>query len=200
MEKETGKNRKATEQQLLKAVDELVGESGFEKLGINVIASRAGVSKMLIYRYFDSLEGLIAAYIRQYDFWINFDLPLPEKEGLADFIRQMFHLQIITLRKNYTLRRLYRWELSTDNTFVRELRRQREQKGLQLVEAVSRVSGRPREEVAFIATLISSSVSYLTLLEENCPFYNGFPIQEDQGWQQLENHLYQLIGQWFLQK
>ena len=41
------------------------------------------------------------------------------------------------LRESYTLKRLYRWELTTDNKFVKELRNQREEKGIWLVEAVS---------------------------------------------------------------
>lgn len=66
MEKEivrTSKNRELTELALLKAVDDLIEEDGFENLGINAVAAKAGLSKMLIYRYFESLEGLIVAYI-----------------------------------------------------------------------------------------------------------------------------------------
>ena len=43
-------------------------ESGLESLGLNAVAQRAGVSKMLIYRYFGSLEDLIAQYIIQRDY------------------------------------------------------------------------------------------------------------------------------------
>ena len=65
MEKEMIKNRQATELALIKAVDDIIEESGFEGLGINAVAAKAGVAKMLIYRYFNSLDGLIAAYIQQ---------------------------------------------------------------------------------------------------------------------------------------
>lgn len=187
------RSRKATEQELLKAVDEMVGEGGFECLGVNAVAARAGVSKMLIYRYFDSLDGLIAAYIRQYDFWINFDEELPDRAGLGDFIKKLFRSQIAVLRGNYTLRRLYRWELGADNATVRELRDQREARGLCLVEAISRLSGHPLREVAAIATLLSSGISYLALLEENCGAYNGIPIQLEQGWRQLEEGIDVLV-------
>lgn len=83
MEKEHIKNRQATEQLLLEAVNRLVEQDGFEGLGINAVAAQAGVSKMLIYRYFGSLNGLIAAYIRQYDFWINVRPELPGRERLG---------------------------------------------------------------------------------------------------------------------
>ena len=140
MEKEMIKNRQATELALIKAVDDIIEESGFEGLGINAVAAKAGVAKMLIYRYFNSLDGLIAAYIQQNDYWINFDEELPDPEHIGAFIKQVFRRQIMELRKSYTLKRLYRWELTTNNKFVRELREIREEKGIRLVEAVSRLS------------------------------------------------------------
>ena len=120
MEKEITKNRQATEMTLITAVNDIIEESGFEGLGINAVAAKAKVSKMLIYRYFNSLDGLIAAYIQQNDYWINFDEELPDQAHLAAFIKQIFKRQIMWLRENYTLKRLYRWELTTDNKFVKE--------------------------------------------------------------------------------
>ena len=58
MEKEITKNRQATEMTLITAVNDIIEESGFERLGINAVAAKAKVSKMLIYRYFNSLDGL----------------------------------------------------------------------------------------------------------------------------------------------
>lgn len=200
MEKEAIKNRPTTEQNLLRAVNEIVEQGGFEALGVNAIATKAGVSKMLIYRYFNSLEGLIAAYIAQYDFWINFNLELPDKEHLGDFIKAMFANQITSLRENYALRRLYRWELATDNSFVAELRHRREEKGMQLVRCVSEISGHPIENVAFLATLVTSSISYLALLEENCPIYNGIKIQQEEGWIKIENGINALVDLWLLKQ
>ena len=43
MEKEHVKNRQATEQLLLEAVNRLVEQDGFEGLGINAVAAQAGV-------------------------------------------------------------------------------------------------------------------------------------------------------------
>lgn len=189
----TNKNREATELNLLHAVGELVEECGFEHLGINAIAARAGVSKILIYRYFDSLEGLIAAYIRQNDFWINFNQELPDRQHLNTFLKEMFRQQITLLRQNYALKRLYRWELSSNNDMVKKLREKREENGLRLIDAISRITGRPCEEIAFLATLVTSSISYLALLEENCPVYNGIQIQKDAGWEKLEEGIDSLI-------
>ncbi|CDA83026.1 TetR/AcrR family transcriptional regulator [Bacteroides congonensis] len=199
MEREITKNRQATELTLIKAVNDIIEESGFEGLGINAIAAKAKVSKMLIYRYFNSLDGLIAAYIRQNDYWINFNEELPDKEHLSEFIKQIFKRQIIQLRESYTLKRLYRWELSTDNKFVKELRDKREEKGLWLIEAVSRLSKHPQKETAAVASIITAAISYLALLEENCQVYNGLKIQQETGWEQLEEGINLLVDLW-LQK
>lgn len=199
MEKEITKNRQATELTLIKAVDDIIEENGFEGLGINAIAAKAKVSKMLIYRYFNSLDGLIAAYIRQNDYWINFNEELPDKEHLSEFIKQIFKRQIIQLRESYTLKRLYRWELSTDNKFVKELRDKREEKGLWLIEAVSKLSKHPQKETAAVASIITAAISYLALLEENCQVYNGLKIQQETGWEQLEEGINLLVDLW-LQK
>ena len=92
MEKEITKNRQATEMTLITAVNDIIEESGFEGLGINAVAAKAKVSKMLIYRYFNSLDGLIAAYIQQNDYWINFDEELPDQAHLATFIQKTNHV------------------------------------------------------------------------------------------------------------
>lgn len=199
MEKEITKNRHATEQTLIKAVNDIIEENGFEGLGINAIAAKAKVSKMLIYRYFGSLDGLIVAYIQQNDYWINFNEQLPDKEHIGEFIKQVYKRQIVELRKSYTMKRLYRWELSTDNKIVRELREKREHKGIMLVEAIGKLTQHPQRETAAIASIISAAISYLALLEENCPIYNGFKLQEESGWKQLEEGINILVDLW-LQK
>ena len=57
------KSREQTESKILEAVASIVESDGFEKLGINTIALKANVSKMLIYRYFGGLEELVARFI-----------------------------------------------------------------------------------------------------------------------------------------
>lgn len=200
MEKEMIKNRQATEQLLIDAVDRLIEENGFEGLGINAVAAKAGVSKMLIYRYFNSLDGLIAAYIQQHDYWINFKEEIPDPEHLGEFIKTTFKRQISLLRKSYPLRRLYRWELSTNNAQIKRLRDEREEKGLWIVDTVSKLSGHPQKETAALATLLSAAISYLVLLAENYPTYNGLRLQEESGWTQIENSIDLLVDVWLQKK
>lgn len=187
------RDREATEKRLLDTIGRMIAEDGFEKIGINAIAARSGVSKILIYRYFGSVEGLMAAYIRQHDFWLNFPLEMPGREDLPAFLNRMFQGQIEQLRSNPTLKRLYRWELSCNNDMIVKLREQREKVGLNLVEKVSELTGQPQEEIAAMASFLTASITYLAMLEDFCPVYNGIPLNEDSGWEQMNKGIEILI-------
>lgn len=191
------RDREATERRLLDTIGRMINEIGFEKIGINAVAAQSGVSKILIYRYFGSMEGLMTAYIRQHDFWINFPHEIPERSQLPAFLKKMFREQIEQLRSNPTLKRLYRWELSSDNDMIVKLRQQRESAGIRRIEEVSRLIGYPQQELATLASLITASITYLVMLEEFCPVYNGIPLNDDAGWQQIIQGIDALIDKTF---
>lgn len=193
----TERDREATERRLLDTIGRMINEVGFEKIGINAVAAQSGVSKILIYRYFGSMEGLMTAYIRQHDFWINFPHEIPERSQLPAFLKKMFREQIEQLRSNPTLKRLYRWELSSDNDMIVKLRQQRESAGIRRIEEVSRLTGYPQQELATLASLITASITYLVMLEEFCPVYNGIPLNDDAGWQQIIQGIDALIDKTF---
>lgn len=193
----TERDREATERRLLDTIGQMINEIGFEKIGINAVAAQSGVSKILIYRYFGSMEGLMTAYIRQHDFWINFPHEIPERSQLPAFLKKMFREQIEQLRSNPTLKRLYRWELSSDNDMIVKLRQQRESAGIRRIEEVSRLTGYPQQELATLASLITASITYLVMLEEFCPVYNGIPLNDDAGWQQIIQGIDALIDKTF---
>ncbi|WP_102407059.1 TetR/AcrR family transcriptional regulator [Parabacteroides bouchesdurhonensis] len=191
------RDREATEKRLLNTIGEMIANDGFEKIGINAVATQSGVSKILIYRYFGSVEGLMAAYIRQHDFWLNFPLEFPEREQLSAFVKKMFQGQIEQLRSNPTLKRLYRWELSCNNDMIVKLREQREKIGVNLVEKVSQLIGHPQQEIAVMASILTASITYLVMLEDFCPVYNSIPLNNDSGWKQISEGIEVLIDKVF---
>lgn len=191
------RDREATEKRLLDTIGKMIAEDGFEKIGINAIATQSNVSKILIYRYFGSVEGLMAAYIKQYDFWLNFPLEYPNREELPLFVKRMFQGQIEQLRNNPTLKRLYRWELSCNNDMIVKLREQREKVGVNLVKIVSELTGYPQKEIAVMASLLTASITYLVMLEDFCPIYNGIPLNENSGWEQINEGIELFINKVF---
>ena len=190
------KSREQTESKILEAVASTVESDGFETLGINTIALKANVSKMLIYRYFGGLEELVARFIMQKDYWANTDTLILNPHSVGDSIKSMFRNQIEQLRNDVTLRRLCRWELSCHNASIDRLRDKREENGCNLIKVVSRLTGCSNSEVASLASILSASISYLTLIEEQCPTYNGIALQTDKGWEQIAQGVDMIVDLW----
>lgn len=190
------KSREQTESKILEAVASIVESDGFEKLGINTIALKANVSKMLIYRYFGGLEELVARFIMQKDYWANTDTLILNPHSVGDSIKSMFRNQIEQLRNDVTLRRLCRWELFCHNASIDRLRDKREENGCNLIKVVSRLTGCSNSEVASLASILSASISYLTLIEDQCPTYNGIALQTDKGWEQIAQGVDMIVDLW----
>lgn len=190
-------DRESTENKLIVAIGQMIEENGFEKIGINAVAAKSGVSKILIYRYFGSIDGLITAFIRKNDFWLNFPNKFPEKDEIPAFLKNVFHKMVIQLRTNSVLRRLYRWELSSNNNIIEVVRRQREVAGNEIIANISRIMMCEPQNLAGIATLITSSITYLAMLEDNCNVYNGIRIDQDAGWKHIKDVIDMIIDNTF---
>ncbi len=77
------RNRQQTEDRIREAARRLLREAGFEAWGVNGIARAAGVDKVLIYRYFQSVEGLLDDLIQGTPFW-------PDPDSLPDDSAESF--------------------------------------------------------------------------------------------------------------
>lgn len=144
-----------------------------------------------------SLTRLKHLHLPSADFWVNFSVDFPKNENLKEFIKKMFRDQIYQLRNSKLAQELYRWELTSHNSVIEKLRLKREAKGVTLITIVSQLSNHPHEEVASIATLLSAAISYLILLSNNCPTYNGIDLQNDKGWEQIACGIDLLVDKWY---
>jgi len=190
------KDRELTERKILDAVGSIIASDGFESVGINVVAQRAGVSKMLIYRYFGGLNGLLSKYLLQKDFWVNTNMNIEKLSDISGSLKQLFREQIRQLQNDIILQRLHRWELSTENQAIRLLREKREQNGNELIRSVSELTHSSSAEIASLASIISAAISYLVLLEDQNPVYNGIDLHNDRGWEQIVGGIDLIIDLW----
>lgn len=190
------KNRQLTEKKIIDAVERIIENQGFEKLGINAVASEAGISKMLIYRYFGGLDELLAHYLMQKDYWANTDTTILEQANVGESIKNMFRKQIKQMRNDIMLKRLCKWELTADNDNIRTLQDRRERNGRDLIQMVARLTGCSNAEVASLATILSASISYLVLIEEQTSTYNGIDLQSEEGWKQIMDGIGLMIDLW----
>jgi AcrR family transcriptional regulator len=186
------RDKQATKKRLLEAAVSLLTREGFESLGVNAVAQEAGVSKVLIYRYFGSLEGLFDEVGRKVD---------PASIGsITDVVRRRLAegrkpsevleealLQLIEQLHNDPLtRELLVWELSGDNELTRAFAKVREEAGLSLNSIVrSSLPDGVEVDIEAILALISSGFYYLFLRSRFVSQYNGIAIQSTAGWRRV---------------
>lgn len=190
------KDKELTKNKILEAVGSIIENDGFEKIGINAIAQKAGVSKMLIYRYFGGLNELVTQYLLHRDYWANTDMGMIDPSDVSGSLRRLFREQVMKSRNDILLKRLCRWELSVKDENIRRLRERREQNGCDLIGEVWRLTNSEKSEVASLASIISASISYLVLIEEQNPIYNGIDLRTDEGWEQILRGIDLIIELW----
>lgn len=191
------KDKENTKKRLLNALGNIIDRNGFDKIGVNAVANEAKVSKVLIYRYFGSLNNMVIEYLSENRFWDNFSIDLPKDENLKEFLKSIFHKQIAQLNQNTQIAKIYKWELLEQNTVIEKFRLKREARNMTLITLMSQLTNHPQDKLAALATIINSSITYLILLSQNCPIYNGIDLQDEKGWKQISEGIDLLIDAWF---
>jgi AcrR family transcriptional regulator len=127
-----------TERDLLDAVGDLLDSAGFSSLKTNNIARKAGRDKNLIRYHFGSLENLLAAYIKEKDYWPPFfeRFKLNEKTGdsqLRNLFSDLMQENFRFFAANAKMQQIIRWQISEDNEVLREISNAREREGAKLL-------------------------------------------------------------------
>lgn len=192
------RNREATRGQLIKAVGEILAEKGFAALGVNAVARQAKVDKVLIYRYFDDLEGLTKAFAQEGDFW-------PSIEELAGGNIAAFHLlpledKLIALGRNFMrgirarplTQEIMAWEMVERNKLTEELEKVREIQMLRFFEQFFSKESSSIDLMA-IMSIIGGGLSFLICRSRHIQWYNGVDLKSDEGWARIEGGVEQII-------
>jgi len=190
------RDRVETEQRLITAAGQVLARDGFGKLGVNAIARQAGVDKVLIYRYFDGLPGLIKAYAKQGDFWPGVEELMAEP--LARFRERTKPDQMATImshlaagiRKRPLTLEILSWEMVERNELTAHLEEIREQQGLQLAALLGLDGGAEEQgpsavDIAALVAILVGSINYLAARSQHIQHFNGVAVQQDAGWQRL---------------
>lgn len=116
------RDRARTEEKILAAVGAILAEpGGSRRIGINAIAARSGVDKVLIYRYFGGLDGLLAAFAAKADLWPTVAEAMsaaPEAgsdSGLAPALAVLIRGYIAALRRRPATLEAIAWDMSEKN-------------------------------------------------------------------------------------
>ena len=192
------RNREATRQILIQAVGEVLGEKGFTGLGVNAVARQAGVDKVLIYRYFGGLPGLIKAFGQEGDFW-------PSIEELAGGDIESFRLLSLEekltalgcnflrgIRQRPLTQEVMAWEMVQRNNLTEELEIIRETRMLRFAELFLPAEG-ARADLTAIMAIFGAGISYLVCRSRKIRWYNGIDLNSEDGWQRIEAAVGQMV-------
>lgn len=191
--------RENTERQILQALEDRIKETGMGGVGINAIAKRAGVSKELIYRYFDGMPGLMLAWMQEQDFWTrNPDLLAADESSQrspGDLVLSMLRAQIDALSGNETLREVRRWELIERNEVSAPLADRRERAARGFIDRVDGLT--PDMDVPAVVSVMLAGVLYLMLRAKTESHFLGVPLRTPEGWARINGALEHLVKQGF---
>jgi len=199
------RNKEESKQRLIDAVGQIIVTEGFKGIGINSIAKQAGLDKVLIYRYFDGLDGLLRAFARQKDFYINISETLlheienANKEDIQPLITQVLTAQFRELLHNSELQEFMLWEMVEKNELTLAIAKEREEKGTYLSHKIKEKMNIQESDfdTDAIVALLVSGLYYLALRSRTVDVFNGVELNTEQGWARTEKAVESIINNLF---
>jgi len=192
------RNKHITRKRLISAVGSLLAREGFNGLGVNAVAREANVDKVLIYRYFGGLSGLISAYGKEGDFWPSAlelaggDLQTFARCSLSEKLSRLGHNFIKALKKRPVTCEIMIWEMTERNELTIELETIRENSMIEFYQMFL-LTRDNEQDLQTVVTLIGAAISYLVLRSRNIDLYGGLDLSSDAGWQRLEKAIEVII-------
>jgi AcrR family transcriptional regulator len=183
------RHRAATERDLVKAVGVVLAEQGPAGLGASNVARAAGVDKALIYRYYESFEGLIDAYARDELYWPTEADVAPDEAVLLTLpfeqrVVRIFARYATALRSRPETLAILAGELAERGSFQGVLEARREAFGLALMKFGH--DAPPGLDVPALVTVLTGAIHYLLIRSRQVRWFNGIEINTDAGWHRVE--------------
>lgn len=198
------RNRDATRLRMIEALEALIPDQGFGAIGVNAVARRAGIDKVLIYRYFGGLDGLLAECAEHGEFWWRVDdilaEPLPgpgDSDGLPACLAAVLARHLGFLRSHPLTLEVIAWEMSERNELTRAFEGVREERSRELMD---RLAARFDYDPGVFAdrfgpalALLGAGANYLAAQGRQLRRFNGVDLQTDTGWSTLETAAHRLL-------
>jgi AcrR family transcriptional regulator len=194
------RDRPTTEARLLKAVETLVTREGFSVLGVNSVAREAGIDKVLIYRYFDGMPGLLSAFAYSDAFWPDIEEIIGE--GLSDLSKMPAADRWSTglvryaraLRRRPIVREVLAWEQVEKNELTEILRLRREGWFHALRERLPRDDDLTDADTVSTVFVIATAIHYLIARSRLHGDFNGLGIESDADWAYVEQLIHTMCS------
>ena len=194
------RNRAQTEEKLRQAVIDLLVQGGFGALTPSAIGKQAGVDKMLIYRYFGDLPGLVRSLAFATDFFPRYEDICPPGEmatlhamPVGERASLVLDRYAMALMARPAVLELMVWELVERNALTAIMEDARETLGLKLLSDLFGDVEDPRR-LATVSAVLTAGVAYLALRRRKIRWFNGVDLQSDEGWSDLRSAIRDLAA------
>jgi AcrR family transcriptional regulator len=194
------KDRGSTEKKLKDAIERVLLSNGYKALGVNRIAKEAGVSKILIYRYFGNLEGLIKSYVEEKNYWIKLDknqslnLQNMSFKELETISANLFIGQLKELRENPAMLEIIRWQLMEKNPVVDDICKIIEARGVNTMKMFQKYLPEIELDIPVLIALLLGGIYEMALRSRNEEIFNTIDLQKEESWERIENAIIQFFS------
>ena len=188
------KGRPQTEQKILRALGHILLEQGFPAVGINAVARQAGCDKVLIYRYFNGLEGLLLAFAETTELWWEVDEIITEtaeqiqQQPLQQFLQLLLKRHLEALQARPLTLEIMAWEMSAQNSLTVALARTRAERGMALVKTIRVHYHNPNIDIGGILGVFGAAINYLIIRTRN-----SAPQHMAEEWWRLQHTIAQMM-------
>lgn len=184
------RNRAKTTQRIVEALEDVIAERGLEGVGVNRVAEKANVSKVLIYRYFGGMEGLLEYYVKMGKLFPVFNpavldqiRPLHESDVARIWYRQVIQTYRY-FRTFKAAREVLKASVIENDSIAETTARAQDEEMTRLVEQLSFVKGADTQAVSAI---ILGAMTYLTIMAQNDRTMISIDLRSEEGWKRIEN-------------
>ena len=184
------RNRAKTTQRIVEALEDVIAERGLEGVGVNRVAEKANVSKVLIYRYFGGMEGLLEYYVKMGKLFPVFTpaildqiRPLHESDVARIWYRQVIQTYRY-FRTFKAAREILKASVIENDSIAETTARAQDEEMTRLVRQLSFVKGADTEA---ISAVVLGAMTYLTIMAQNDRTMISIDLRSEEGWQRIEN-------------
>lgn len=181
---------------ILETLGDLLARDGFENLSLEAVAKAAGLDRTVIARYFQDLDGLVAAFGHSAAFWPAVEELREDLPEAAPLRVQLAHYFKATLRGLLARPRtldILAWELTSRNRFTRLLEVPRVRRSLEFFESVT---GEIPEALDFtsVVAVLGGAVVFLAVRSRQGGVFGGLNLYDDADRDRVDHVLEQLLA------
>lgn len=170
-EKRHRRTKANLEQDLARAIEELVKEVGFNNVTLTGLAKKAKIEPCVIYSRYEDLDDLLDKYVRRYDYWFSDTVEFKASgKDPREIFKSVLTELIDALYGNEIMQELLKWELSSVNDTTVRNAKSREVHSMPMLRFFNEKFSGTGVDFGPVASLLIGGIYYLILHKRTSTF------------------------------